>query len=139
MSSLVSRMVIAVVSSYTLTMFLAISAQWAVQRTGYSASLGVLISALLPLTFLLSATVLEYLEDGNIARALKISLVYTAVAVVLVVGLYFVLSPRSGLARGWHRSSPVAEVAAPRIPVNPMWTSRLAGCPFGGGAASAAA
>jgi hypothetical protein len=136
MSSLVSRMAIAVVSSYTLTMFLAITVQWAVQRTGYSASLGVLISALLPATFLLSATVLEYLEDGNIARALKISLVYTAVAVVLVVGLYLVLSPGSRLARGWHRSSPVAERTAPRIPVNPL---RTAGCAFGAGAASAAA
>jgi hypothetical protein len=130
MSSLVSRMVIAVVSSYTMTMFLAITAQWAVQRTGYSASLGVLISVLLPATFLLSATVLEYLEDGNIARSLKVSLLYTAVAVVLVVGLYFVVSPRSGLARSSHRSSPVAERVAPHIPVNRVWKVQLAGCPF---------
>jgi hypothetical protein len=132
-------MVIAAVSSYTMAMFLAVAAQWAVQRTGYSASLGVLIAILLPATFLLSATVLEYLEDGNIGRSLKVSLLYTAVAVVLVIGLYFVVSPRSRLARNFQRSSPVAERSTPHIPVDPMWKSQWAGCPFGDGAASAAA
>jgi hypothetical protein len=90
MSTLVSRMVIAVVSSYVMAIFLAITAEWAMQRTGYSAPLGVVISVLLPVTFLLSATVLEYLEDGNIARSLKVSLLYTCIASVLIIGLYFV-------------------------------------------------
>src|SRR5262245_29151065 len=90
MSSLVSRMVMAVVASLTMTMFVAVIVSWAFQQAGYNASHRVLYWVLFPTTFLLSATVLEYLEDGNIARSLKVSLFYTGVAAALVVVLYTV-------------------------------------------------
>jgi hypothetical protein len=126
MSSLLSRIVMAAVASFTMTMFFAVAAAWIVLQTGYSAPLGVLCELLFPATFLLSATVLEYLEDGDIARSLKISLLYTGIATVLIIGLYFVASPRARLGRNPQRSSPVTERAAPHIPINPMWKSQLA-------------
>jgi hypothetical protein len=126
MSSLVSRIVMAAVASFTMTMFLAVSAAWVVQQTGYSAPLGVLCEILLPATFLLSATVLEYLEDGNIGRSLKISLLYAGIATALIIGLYFVASPRPRLGRNPQRFSPVTERVAPHIPINPLWKSQLA-------------
>jgi hypothetical protein len=116
----------AAVASFTMTMFLAVAAGWVGLQTGYSAPLGVLCELLSPATFLLSATVLEYLEDGDIARSLKVSLIYTGIATALIISLYFVASPRPRLGRNLQRPSPVTERASPHIPIDPMWKSQLA-------------
>src|SRR5262245_28160002 len=116
MLSLVSRVVMAAAASFTVTMLIAPTANWTIQRSGHSVALGVLLWVLLPTTFYLSATTLEYLEDGNIARSLKVSLFYTGVAAALVIGLYFVavvVSPRPRLTRYHQRSSPTIEIPLP--------------------------
>jgi hypothetical protein len=115
MSSLMSRMGMAVIASFTMTMLIVPTATWAFQRSGYSVALSILLWILFPATFFLSSTALEYLQDGNIARSLTVSLYYTGIAAVLIIGLYFVtvaVSPRSRVARYHHRSSPTIAIAA---------------------------
>jgi hypothetical protein len=112
MLSLVSRLAMALVASLTMTVFIAVMVGWGFQQAGHVASPRVLYWILFPTTFLLSATVLEYLEDGNISRSLTVSLFYTGVAAALVVVLYTVAAvalPRPRHVRyhqrplGWER------------------------------------
>ena len=104
----------AVVASITMTVFIAVMVGWGFQQAGQIAPQRVLYWILFPTTFLLSTAVLEYLEDGNIARSLKVSLFYTGVAAALVVVLYTVAAvalPRPRHVRypqrplGWERSA----------------------------------
>jgi hypothetical protein len=129
MSSLVSRMLMAVVASFSLTMLLAATVGWAFQQSGHNAPLSVLLWIISPTTFFLSATVLEYLEDGNIARSLKVSLFYTGLAAALIVVLYTVAavaSPRPRLARYHQRPSLATERPALCIPIYQVWKSQAA-------------
>jgi len=99
MWSLASRMLMAVVASFAMTILFATTGGWAIQQYGHSAPLGVLLGVFSPTTFFLSTTVLEYLEDGNIARSMKISLFYTGLAIVLIIALYSVAAMASPIPR----------------------------------------
>ena len=115
MSSFVSRMVSAAIASFTLTMLIGATFIWAFKQSGHSAPQNVLFWALFPTTFFLSSTALEYLEDGNFGRSLRVSLLYTGIAAVVILGLYFVAavaSPRLRLARYHQRSSAAIEIAS---------------------------
>jgi len=84
-------------------------------------ALSVILCMLFPTTFFLSSTALEYLEDGNIDRALRLSLFYTGIAAALITALYFasvVASPWPRLVRYHQRSSPAIEIAAPAFPAH---------------------
>ena len=129
MPSLVSRMVLAAIASFTLTMLIGATAMWGFSRSGYALPLNVLMWALFPTTFFLSSTALEYLEDGNFGRSLMASLLNTGLAALLLVALYLVAvltSPRSRLARYHHRPSLSIERTALRIPIVHMWKSQEA-------------
>jgi hypothetical protein len=92
----------AVVASFVMTILFATTGGWAFQQYGYNAPLSVLLWIFSPTTFFLSTTTLEYLDDGNIARSLKVSLFYTGLATALIIALYAVAavaSPRARLAR----------------------------------------
>src|SRR5262245_60289406 len=119
----------AVLSSFTMTVLIALTANWSLLQSCHSPPLSVLMWILFPTTFFLSAATLEYLEDGDIGRALKVSLFYTGFAAVLIVVLYAVaamLSPRPRLARHHQRPSPSIERAALRTPVCQIWKSQEA-------------
>jgi len=104
----------AIVASLTMTVFIAVMVGWGFQQAGHTAPQRILYWVLFPTTFLLSTTILEYFEDGNLARSLKVSLFYTGVAAALIVVLYTVAAvalPRPRHVRyhqrplGWERSA----------------------------------
>jgi ABC-type Fe3+ transport system permease subunit len=82
-----------------------------------------------PTTFLLSSTALEYLEDGNLVRSLRVSLLYTGFAAVLIVVLYAVAalaSPRHRIARHPQRPLSATVRAASHIPTYQVWKRQRA-------------
>lgn len=129
MWSLVSRMLMAVVASFTMTIFIAVTADWALHQSGRNVPLSVLLWILSPTTFLLSSTALEYLEDGNLVRSLRVSLLYTGFAAVLIVVLYAVAalaSPRHRIARHPQRPLSATVRAASHIPTYQVWKRQRA-------------
>jgi hypothetical protein len=123
------RMVLAAVASFTLTMLIGAMAAWAFTQSGHNVPVSVLLLILFPATFFLSATSLEYLEDGDFGRSLRVSLLYTCTVAVMIIGLYFVaavVSPRPRLARSHQRPLFSIERTALRIPIGHGWRSQVA-------------
>jgi hypothetical protein len=108
----------AVLASFTMTMLIEATVGWAFQQSGNNTPVGVLFWVLSPTTFFLSATVLEYIEDGNIIRSLKVSLFYTGFAALLIIVLYSaaaMATSRHRLVR-YQRPLLTTERAAPASP-----------------------
>ena len=74
MLPLVSRMGIVIIASFTLTMLLAATTDWALRQTGGGLHVNLILSVLFPITFFLCSIVMEYIEDGNLVHSVRASL-----------------------------------------------------------------
>ena len=91
------RMVLVVITSFTTAVLLTVTAIWAIRQSGSSSSaveMGI-FWALLPAAFFVWSIIIEYLEDGNISRSVRASLLSTVGGVAVVVVL---LAARYGLS-----------------------------------------
>jgi uncharacterized membrane protein len=91
MLPLVSRMGIVIIASFTLTMLLAATADWALRQAGGGLPVKLILSVLFPITFFLCSIVMEYIEDGNLAHSVRASLFNTGFAAVVVFILYVIV------------------------------------------------
>ena len=85
----ISRMVLVVITSFTTAVLLTVTAIWAIRQSGSSSSaveMGI-FWALLPAAFFMWSIIIEYLEDGNISRSVRASLLSTVGGVAVVVVL----------------------------------------------------
>ena len=90
MLPLVSRMGIVIIASFTLTMLLAATTDWALRQAGGGLHVKLILSVLFPITFFLCSIVMEYIEDGNLAHSVRASLFNTGFAAVVVFILYVI-------------------------------------------------
>ena len=77
MLPLVSRMGIVIIASFTLTMLLAATADWALRQAGGGLPVKLILSVRFPITFFLCSIVMEYIEEGNLAHSVRASLFNT--------------------------------------------------------------
>jgi len=76
----ISRMVLVVIASFTTAVLLTVTAIWAIRQSGSDSSavaMGI-FWVLLPAAFFVWSIIIEYLEDGNISRSVRASLLSTA-------------------------------------------------------------
>src|SRR6476659_537168 len=90
MISLLSRLGIITIASFTLTMLLGATADWAMRLTGGGVHLKLILWVLLPITFFLCSIVMEYLEDGSLPHSMRASFFNTGFAAVALVILYVI-------------------------------------------------
>jgi len=82
----ISRMVLVVIASFTTAVLLTVTAIWTIRQSGSSSSaveLGI-FWVLLPATFFVWSIIIEYLEDGNISRSVRASLLSTVGGVAML-------------------------------------------------------
>jgi hypothetical protein len=87
-ASMIRQAGLALISAFS-QMLLTVTAIWAIRQSGSSSSaveMGI-FWVLLPATFFVWSIILEYLEDGNISRSVRASLLITAGGVAVVVVL----------------------------------------------------
>ena len=90
MISLMGRLVLAVVTSFTSAVLLTVTAIWAIRQSGSSSSaveMGIFWT-ILPAAFFVWSIIIEYLEDGNISRSVRASLLSTACGVAAIAVLW---------------------------------------------------
>jgi hypothetical protein len=86
----ISRMVLVVIASFTTAVLLTVTAIWAIRQSSSSSSaveMGI-FWVFLPAAFFVWSTIIEYLEDGNISRSVRASLLSTACGVAMLVVLW---------------------------------------------------
>src|SRR5205814_10669712 len=90
MIQIISRMGLVVIASCTTAVLLTVIAIWAIRKSGSSSSaveMGI-FWVLLPATFFVWSIIIEYLEDGNISRSVRASLLSSAGGLAMLVILW---------------------------------------------------
>jgi len=85
MVPLATRIAIASLASFMLTMLLGATVISVMQQMGSGVDLNVILWIFFPTTFFLSSTVLEYLELGSLTSSLRASLLSTALAAAVAI------------------------------------------------------